>query len=72
MPRARPPPTPKPKVTVKYQWYGEEIEVDVILPYYAVHLAKGEGAEPHADWDESMWELDRDCLLYTSPSPRDS
>ena len=55
MPKYRPPPAPKPTVKVTVELHDEEFEVDVIVPYWAMHLVKG--GEPHDEWDEEMWKL---------------
>lgn len=58
MPKQRPPPAPKPTIKHTVELHGEDFEVDVIVPYWAMHLVKG--GEPHDEWDEHLWELQKD------------
>jgi len=61
-PKARRPP-PKPTVKVEVEYAGEDWEVDVIIPYWAVPKVKGQDPEvcgsDHAEWDLEMWKLQK-------------
>ena len=47
MPKYRPPPAPKPTIKHTVELHGEDFEVDIIVPFWAMHLVKG--GEPHEE-----------------------